>query len=62
VEYRVIKDIPDGFETGAKEGEILKVNGFEGFYALFLNDKAVCDIDSYYANKHCEPIKVLEGK
>jgi len=61
MKYRVIKDIPDGWETAAKVGDILTVGRWEGDKTLMLGNKAVCDVDSPYALEHCEPITPPEG-
>ena len=58
MKYEVIKDIPDGWETTAKVGDILVDGWFEGHHALYLGDKAVCDACSEYHEKHC---KAIEG-
>jgi len=52
--FKVIKDIPDGFESSAKVGDILTVGYYDTWYALFKGTKAICDIDSKYATDHCE--------
>lgn len=54
--YRVIKDIPDGYEVRAKVGDILTVAIRDGEATLMKNRKAVCDIGSTYEKKHCEKI------
>lgn len=48
VKYLVIKDIPSGWESEAKAGDILSVGNFSGFSVLFKDGKAVCDINSLY--------------
>lgn len=59
--YEVIKDIPDGWETTAKVGDILTVERWEGENALFKGKKAICDEDSPYANEHCRLITVPQA-
>ncbi|MUT66045.1 hypothetical protein [Paenibacillus sp. NEAU-GSW1] len=55
--YRVIKDIDDGWEISAKIGDILHVQWWEGAPTLMKGKKAVCDKDSKLANENCELIK-----
>lgn len=55
--YRVIKGIPKGWETSAKVGEILTVAPWNGELTLMKDSKAVCNIDSKYANEYCEKIQ-----
>jgi len=56
MKYRVIKDIPDGWETDSKVGDILTKGWWEGGTTLFKGKKAVCDANSTYGLEHCEPI------
>ena len=51
--YRVIKDIEEGWETGAKVGDILTIENWKRDLTLMKNGKAVCDIDSRYGKEHC---------
>ena len=60
MEYKVIKDIPDGFETSVKCGDILYVEKWKGLPTLMHKGKAVCDKDSPYALTRCKPI-IKEG-
>ncbi|WP_156430907.1 hypothetical protein [Paenibacillus sp. FJAT-26967] len=55
MKYRVIKSF-DGWETKAGIGDILYLAMWEGHPTLMLYGKAVCDVDSPYAEKHCEII------
>lgn len=57
MKYRVIKDIPDGWEGSAKVGDILTLGKWYGERTLYNGDKAICDVDSPYATRHCEPVK-----
>ena len=62
IKYEVIKDIPKGFESGAKVGDILTVNlwGNVNDRSLTLmnaDKKAVCDLDSFYGVNHCKKIE-----
>lgn len=57
MKYRVIEDIPEGWETSAKVGDILTSGRWDGAPTLFKGGKAVCDADSHYANEHCEPVQ-----
>lgn len=59
--YKVIKDIADndGWECGAKEGDILHVRwwGRPSAWTLLNNeDKAIADVDSQACNECCELI------
>jgi hypothetical protein len=54
--YRVIKDIPEGWETPAKIGDILVVGRWLGEDTLMKDGKAVCDMDSKNARDHCEKL------
>lgn len=56
MKYKVIKDIPGGWETSAKIGDVLTTGKWEGFPTLFKGKKAVCDSESFYANEHCKPL------
>jgi hypothetical protein len=60
MKYRVIKDIPDGWEGSAKVGDILTVGVWEGGPTLYKGKKAICDKDSPYALNHCEPVREVE--
>ncbi|TWL15849.1 hypothetical protein CHCC19466_1307 [Bacillus licheniformis] len=53
----MIKDIPEGWETGATSGDVLTVKPWEGELTLMKGDKAVCDTDSEYAKDYCEEIE-----
>ncbi|MFT0803252.1 hypothetical protein VSK91_19625 [Bacillus swezeyi] len=55
--YRVIKDIAEGWETGAAVGDVLTVKPWQGELTLMKDDKAVCDTDSEYAKDYCEEIE-----
>lgn len=59
--WRVIKDIPEGWETGAQVGDILTVAYWHGDKTLMKGDKAVCDIDSECAREHCELVSQEKG-
>ncbi|MBB6672609.1 hypothetical protein [Cohnella nanjingensis] len=59
--YEVIKDIPSGWETSAKVGDILRLRHWEGIPTLFKNNKAVCDADSRYAIEYCKPVEEGEA-
>lgn len=61
MKYRVIKDIPAGWEASAKVGDILTLGRWEGEPVLYKGEKAICDKDSEYALRHCEPIKEAEA-
>ncbi|MNW68666.1 hypothetical protein D3C74_474810 [compost metagenome] len=61
MKYRVIKDIPDGWETSAKVGDILTAGWWKGGPTLLKGKKAVCDTDSRCGNEHCEPIEEGEA-
>ena len=54
--YLVVKDIPVGWETSAKAGDVLTVGVYFGDPTLMLGNKAVCDIDSKCAIENCEPL------
>lgn len=54
--YKVIKDIPEGWETGASVGDILTVENWNSDLTLMKDKEAVCDIDSQYAKEHCVEI------
>lgn len=62
MKYKVIKDIPEGWETNASVGDILIVGRFEGYFALMKDGKAVCDTESTYHLEHCEPIESGESQ
>ncbi|MEM4992395.1 hypothetical protein WKH56_07640 [Priestia sp. SB1] len=55
--YEVIKEIPKGWETGAKVKDILTVSKWNGDLTLMKGDKAVCDIGSEYGKDYCKPIE-----
>lgn len=57
MKYRVIKDIPDGWEGSAKVGDILTAGRWEGFPTLYKGEKAICDTNSEYALNHCELVR-----
>ncbi|WP_240416707.1 hypothetical protein [Paenibacillus periandrae] len=57
MKFEVIKDIPDGWETTAKVGDILTLGKWEGVSTLFKGKKAVCDAESEYSKNHCKPIE-----
>ncbi|MMZ46540.1 hypothetical protein D1872_81570 [compost metagenome] len=63
--YRVIKDIPHGYEVGAEVGDILVRKNWAGKPSLFKGDKVVCYGYGAIAKMHCEPIDTytmyLEG-
>ena len=61
MKYKVIKDIPDGWEGSAKVGDILTVGRWEGIPTLLKRRKAICDADSHYAINHCEPLKEAQA-
>lgn len=56
MKFEVIKDIPKGWETSAKKGDILSLGLWQGEQTLFNKKLAVCDADSYYATNHCKQI------
>lgn len=56
MKYRVIKEIPDGWEGTAKIGDVLTEEIWEGFLTLMKRKKAICDKYSEYGQKHCEPM------
>ncbi|MGI6836119.1 hypothetical protein RY280_23400 [Bacillus paralicheniformis] len=58
--YRVIKDIPEGWETGAKIDDILIVKPWWGELTLMKGNKAVCDVDSATCLDHCVEIKTVK--
>lgn len=60
--YRVIKDIPDGYEVRAKVGDILTEAIWDGEPTLMKNRKAVCGIGSTYEKKHCKKIRAVRTK
>ncbi|MWV44801.1 hypothetical protein GRF59_14365 [Paenibacillus sp. HJL G12] len=62
MKYRVIKDIPDGWEGTAQVGDILTLGRWEGDPTLYKGKNAICDADSKYALEHCELIKEAEAK
>ncbi|MGD6876841.1 hypothetical protein [Bacillus infantis] len=55
--FRVIKDIPEGWETSAAVGDILTVQNWNRDLTLMKGSKAVCDIDSEYGRNYCEEIE-----
>ncbi|MCM3703828.1 hypothetical protein [Paenibacillus macerans] len=61
MKYRVIKDIPEGWEGTAKAGDILTLGKWHGDLTLLKDGKAICDVDSQCAKEHCEPIEEAEA-
>lgn len=55
-QYKVIKDITESWAATATVGDILYVDKFEGYEALFKDGKPVCDIDSECARECCRPL------
>lgn len=54
--YVVIKDIDEGWECGAKVGDILEVRMYEGYETLFKGGKAVCDMTSAAQVECCKAL------
>ncbi|WP_028562308.1 hypothetical protein [Paenibacillus pinihumi] len=61
MKFVVIKDIPDGWETDAKSGDILHVATWEGFPTLMKGKKAICDNGSKYHLEHCKPLDLVSA-
>ncbi|UZD72399.1 hypothetical protein [Bacillus siamensis] len=55
--YRVVVDIPEGWEAGAAIGDVLSLKSWKGVLTLMKGDKAVCDADSKYAKDYCKEIE-----
>lgn len=53
MKYRVVKDIPNGWEGKAVVGDILYIDRWMGEDTLFLNGDPICDLDSRYAEENC---------
>ena len=54
--YKVIKEIPIIWESGAKVGDILVTKYCYGGIAVTNNGKAVCDVDSRLLKKYCKQV------
>lgn len=52
-QYKVLKDIPEGLQSGANAGDILVSKIFYRIEALFKDGLAVCDIDSAACKEDC---------
>ncbi len=57
MKYKVIKNIYDGWEDSAFNGDILEVGMWHREETLIKNGKAICDLDSKYALENCIPLK-----
>lgn len=61
IKYEVIKDIPGGWEVGAKTGDVLTVETWRGggcsAPTLMKDGKAVCDVGSKYEKICCKLIE-----
>jgi len=56
VKYKVIKEIPVIWESGAKVGDILVTKYCYGGIAVTNNGKAVCDVDCGLLKEHCKKV------
>ena len=54
--YRVIKDIPNVWQVGAKAGDVLTIRLFGGDPTLTKDGKAVWELGSTFEKRHCEKI------
>ena len=54
--YKVIKEIPEIWESGAKIGDILITKYCYGGIAVMNNGKAVCDVDSRILQEYCKKV------